>query len=79
MLFVVPARCVISETERMEIVMMLGYGDRKRSCTEVARLFNQLHPNEDAISKTTVQKLLRSFEETFKGKAKVWKTMNHYT
>jgi hypothetical protein len=25
----------LSETERIEVLMMIGYGDRRRSCAEV--------------------------------------------
>jgi hypothetical protein len=28
----------LSETERIEVLMMIGYGDRKRSCAEVMTL-----------------------------------------
>jgi hypothetical protein len=28
----------LSETERIEVLMMIGYGDRRRSCAEVIAL-----------------------------------------
>jgi hypothetical protein len=28
----------LSETERLEVLMMIGYGDRRRSCAEVMTL-----------------------------------------
>jgi hypothetical protein len=28
----------LSETERIEVLMMIGYGDRRRSCAEVMTL-----------------------------------------
>lgn len=54
----------LNETERIEILMMIGYGDRTRSFTEVVNLFNELHPDRDLISKSTVSKTLSRFRET---------------
>lgn len=53
----------LSETERIEILMMVGYGDRKRSYKEVCMLFNQAHPNKN-INKSTVAKTLKRFNDT---------------
>lgn len=54
----------LSEHERIEILMMLGYGDRRRSLQDVCNLFNDTHPNRNPISKSVVGKTLRRFEQT---------------
>ena len=35
----------LTERERIEILMMIGYGDRTRTQEEVCRLFNEAHPD----------------------------------
>lgn len=54
----------LNETERIEILMIIGYGDRTRSFTEIVNLFNELHPDRHLISKSTVSKTLNRFRET---------------
>lgn len=54
----------LSETERIEILMIIGYGDRMRSFEEVVNIFNGSHPDREPISKSTVSKTLRRFHET---------------
>lgn len=54
----------LSETERIQILMMIGYGERTRSFAEVMNIFNESHPNREPISKSTVCKTLRRFQET---------------
>ena len=52
----------LTETERIEI-LMVGYGERRRSNTEVA-VFNETHPNREQVSRSTISKTLRRFNET---------------
>lgn len=54
----------LSEQERIEVLMLRGYGDRVRSYEEVAHLFNDLHPDHAPITKSTVYKTVIRFEET---------------
>jgi transposase len=54
----------LTERERIEILMITGYGDRKRSHQEACALFNETHPNRNPISKSTVTKTLKRFNET---------------
>ncbi|XP_024869057.1 uncharacterized protein LOC112452865, partial [Temnothorax curvispinosus] len=55
---------VLTERERITILMMRGYGDRVRSFEQVATLFNDTYADREPISKSTVQKTVRRFEET---------------
>jgi len=55
---------MLSERERITLLMMRGYGDRVRSYQEVTNLFNETFPNRNSISKSTVQKTVKRFEET---------------
>lgn len=50
----------LSETERMEILIMRGYGDRKRTYAEVVGIFNNDHPDRN-ISKSTVHRTVQRF------------------
>lgn len=54
----------LSETERITLLMMYGYGDRVRSLQEVCDLFNNTFRNREPITKSTVSKTVRRFEET---------------
>lgn len=54
----------LSERERIEILMMVGYGDRKRSTVEVCELFNNVHQERRPISRSTVSKIISKFRET---------------
>lgn len=54
----------LSETERIEILMMIGYGENTRSFAQVVDLFNNSHPDREPISKSTVSKTLQRFHET---------------
>lgn len=53
-----------TERERIEILMMIGYGDRKRTFDEVRYLFNNKYPERPPIAKSTVCKILQKFNET---------------
>jgi transposase len=54
----------LSESERIEILMMVGYGDRLRSHQETCELFNQEHANRPPIARSTVSKIVAKFSET---------------
>ena len=57
----------LSERERISLLMMRGWGDQQRSYTNVVNLFNATFRNGDGVtplSKSTVSKTLRRFEET---------------
>lgn len=54
----------LSERERIEILMMVGDGDRKRSTIEVCELFNHVHQERMPISRSTVSKIISKFAET---------------
>lgn len=53
---------VLSEGQRIEVLILLGCGDRMRSQSEVCTLFNAKYP-EDHISQATVSKIFHKFEE----------------
>jgi len=48
----------LTNTERITILMMRGYGDKMKSDQDVTNLFNDTYSNRDLISKVT---LLDSF------------------
>lgn len=54
---------MLSEIERIEILMMFGWGDRRRHLDEVCELFNNTHPERQAITKSTVSKIVKKFHE----------------
>ena len=37
---------LLSETERIELLMIMGYGDKRGSFTQVVTLFSEIHPDE---------------------------------
>lgn len=49
------------EKERIEVLMMIGFGDRVRSQEEVCNLFNENHPDRPAITRSTVSKIESKF------------------
>lgn len=51
----------LTEKERIEILMIIGFGDRRRTQQEVCVLFNNLYPERDPITRTVVSKTLRRF------------------
>ncbi|KAG8241804.1 hypothetical protein J6590_078656 [Homalodisca vitripennis] len=53
----------LSETDRINILIMRGYGDLKRSYQTVADLFHERFPNRPPISKNGVVTTVRRFEE----------------
>lgn len=55
----------LSERERISLLMMRGWGDQQRSCKNVADLFNAtFRVGATPLSRSTVSKTLRRFEET---------------
>jgi len=54
----------LTEREKIEILMMVGYGDRKRTQLEVCDLFNETYPNRQAITQSCVSKLVKTFNRT---------------
>ena len=61
----------LTERERIQILMMVGYGDRKRTQQEVCDLFNELNPNK-TLTQSTVSKIVKKYDDTgsVKNKAK---------
>lgn len=53
----------LSEKHRIEILMMYGYGDRRRTQREVCNLFNQLYP-DTPVSQGAISQLIKKFRET---------------
>lgn len=53
----------LSAKQRIEILMMYGYGDRRRTQREVCDLFNQLYP-DTPISQSGISNLIKKFRET---------------
>lgn len=54
----------LTEHDRIEILMMIGYGDRRRSYSEVVALYNAIHEDREPIARSTVIKTLQRFDET---------------
>lgn len=52
----------LTEQERITLLMMIGYGDRRRSFQEASDLFNQSFPARDPISKSTTNRIFHNFE-----------------
>jgi hypothetical protein len=52
----------LSERQRIEILMMIGYGENVRSQKEVVRLFNNKYPDR-SITQSCVSKIAQKFEE----------------
>lgn len=53
----------LSVQQKIEILMMVGYGDRSRTQMEVCDLFNDKYP-ERPITQSTVSKVEKKFRET---------------
>lgn len=51
----------LTEKERIEILMMIGFGDRVRTHEEVCHLFNAVHPDRNPISRSAVSKTLKRY------------------
>ncbi|KAJ4445003.1 hypothetical protein ANN_06802 [Periplaneta americana] len=55
---------MLSERERIQIVMIISYGERQRSHREAANLFNGKHPDRNPIPHTAATRIVRKFTET---------------
>lgn len=53
----------LSEKDRIEILMMYGYGERRRTTTEVCALFNEAHQDRPPIVRSTVTKIIKKFSQ----------------
>ncbi|KAJ8949353.1 hypothetical protein NQ318_012016 [Aromia moschata] len=52
-----------SERQRIEILMIYGYGNRKRTQSEVCTVFNGIYP-DTPVSQRTVCQPIKKFRET---------------
>lgn len=53
----------LSEIERIELLIIVGFGDRKRTHSEACDVFNDNHPNRPPISRSTVSRTVQRFDE----------------
>lgn len=63
LLFAVCKMPYLTERHKIEILMMIGYGDRTRTQNEVTHLFREKYPNLPPISRSTVSKIEKQFRE----------------
>lgn len=54
----------LNETQRIEILIILGYGDRMRTLQDVCNIFNDKYPNRNPITKSTVSRINKKFRHT---------------
>ena len=54
----------LTETECIEILMIVGYGNRLRSHEEVCALFNEVHFKRPLIIRSTVSRIVAKFNQT---------------
>lgn len=54
----------LTEKERIDILILREYGDKTRSYEDVARLFNDTHPDRPPIAKSTVSKTVIRYQQT---------------
>jgi hypothetical protein len=53
----------LSVKQRIEILMIYGYSDRRRTQSEVCDLFNEVYP-DNPVAQGTVSQLIKKFRET---------------
>ena len=53
----------LTESERITILMIRGFGDRQRSYDQVREVFNENFPDRNPISKDAVSLTVRRFSE----------------
>lgn len=53
----------LTETERIKLLMMIGWGDRQRSLQDACSIFNETFPGRN-ISKSTASRLLQKLNDT---------------
>ena len=54
----------LTEKERIEILILRGCDDKKRTYEQVVRQFNDTHPDRLPICKSTVCKTVSRFQDT---------------
>ncbi|KAJ8911601.1 hypothetical protein NQ315_015935 [Exocentrus adspersus] len=52
----------LNDTEQITLLMMIGFGERRRSLQEASDLFNNTFPERNPISKSTTCRILHNFE-----------------
>ncbi|KAJ8953417.1 hypothetical protein NQ318_023534 [Aromia moschata] len=53
----------LTESLKIEILMMIGYGDRARTQCEVVRLFRETHPDLPPLNQGTINKIEAQYRE----------------
>ncbi|KAJ8933552.1 hypothetical protein NQ318_012356 [Aromia moschata] len=53
----------LSESLKIEILMLIGYGDRARTQCEVVRLFRETHPDLPPLNQGTISKIEAQYRE----------------
>ncbi|KAJ8942797.1 hypothetical protein NQ318_013012 [Aromia moschata] len=53
----------LTESLKIEILMMIGYGDRARTQCEVVRLFRETHPDLPPLNQGTISKIEAKYRE----------------
>ncbi|KAJ8936533.1 hypothetical protein NQ318_006479 [Aromia moschata] len=53
----------LTESLKIEILMMIGYGDRARTQCEVVRLFRETHPDLPPLNHGTISKIEAQYRE----------------
>ncbi|KAJ8951154.1 hypothetical protein NQ318_021598 [Aromia moschata] len=53
----------LTESLKIEILMMIGYGDRARTRCEVVRLFRETHPDLPPLNQGTISKIEAQYRE----------------
>ncbi|KAJ8961368.1 hypothetical protein NQ318_014611, partial [Aromia moschata] len=53
----------LTESLKIEILMMIGYGDRARTQCEVGRLFRETHPDLPPLNQGTISKIEAQYRE----------------
>ncbi|KAJ8962223.1 hypothetical protein NQ318_018195 [Aromia moschata] len=53
----------LTESLKIEILMMIGYGDRARTQCEVVRLFRERHPDLPPLNQGTISKIEAQYRE----------------
>lgn len=62
----------LSEIERIEILMMVGYGDRQRSHQDVCDSFSNVHSNRNPTVQFIMSKLLEKFKQNWRCEGYPW-------
>ncbi|KAJ8961375.1 hypothetical protein NQ318_014618 [Aromia moschata] len=53
----------LTESLKIEILMMIGYGDRARTQCELVRLFRETHPDLPPLNQGTISKIEAQYRE----------------